>query len=411
MNRKILSVIITGVIFFTLSGAQAATTLMQIGRSPFYQPPLTTADSLIAMVQSQRNAVKKGFEKAGRPELFAPFTSQVGSVQIDTVEFQKGDNFEWMFFKKKGKGAVRVAKDVTWGNDKPFTGFQFDIESEGKVYTFVVPLGCGNIAMMGVKEMVAAPPVDAPPVDAPVVVAPNKAPECGMTVVPTEAFCGEMISVDATSSSDPDGEITRMSIAVIDAQGQVVSEKVIEGGGLAGEVAMPCGANTIRTTVTDNDGESATSAACSVNVNGMERIGFLADVGYYNMPDPGNYLFGRVGMEYKFTENWGILGMIGGAPHIGGYDGVSAFLIDLLGEYSFSRYFVNMGVGGWISDGDDDLETEDSQLDFIVGAGARIYGEPEDFNASLFLEVRAAFDEFDDFVDYGRFGFGVRFRF
>jgi hypothetical protein len=47
----------------------------------------------------------------------------------------------------------------------------------------------------------------------------------------------------------------------------------------------------------------------------------------------------------------------------------------------------------------------------IAGFGAMVYGEPEQFNASLFVEARSAFDEFDELGRYGRFGLGVRFRF
>ena len=103
--------------------------------------------------------------------------------------------------------------------------------------------------------------------------------------------------------------------------------------------------------------------------------------------------------------------MVGGAGHVDGTDGKSAFLIDALAEYKWSRYYVDFGVGGWITDGDDDNPAEDSQLDFILGLGARVYGEPEAFNTSLFIEIRSAFDEFDELAEYGRFGFGVRFRF
>lgn len=410
MKRKIVFILMIGVLLYTFNVAHAATTLMQIGRSPFYQPPLTTPDSLISMVREKERDVQTGFEKVGRSDLFHPFISQIATTKIDTVEFKKGDFFQWMFFKKKGAGTVRVAKDVTWGSDKTFVGFQFDIDSNGKRHTFVVPLGCGNIALMDVKD-IPADPVQPPP--EPVVVAPppNKAPQCGMTVNPDRAYCGEKVTVDASGSVDPDGTITKMTIEVLDSAGQVVSEKVVEGGGLVGEVAMPCGANTIRVTVTDDAGDTNVADTCSSGVVGMKRTRFLADVGYYNMPDPGDFLFGRVGLEYKLSEQWGILGMIGVAPHISGIDGESAFLIDVMGEYTFSRYFIDLGLGGWISDGDQDLDTEDSQLDFIAAVGARVYGEPENFNASLFLEVRAGVDEFDDFVDYGRFGFGVRFRF
>ncbi len=406
MNRKLLFFITAGLLFCTIGIAQGATTLMQIGRSPFHQPPLTSVDELISMVQSKEAEVKKGFALAGKSELFAPFMEQVTKGQIDKVEFQRGSTFEWMFYKKKGKGALRVVKDVTWGNVEPFPGFKFDVDHKGKSYTFAVPLGCGNVALMGMSDSkaVASAPVT-------VIAPPNKAPQCGMSVSSVRAFCGEIITVDASGSADSDGDIASMTIAFLDDQGQIVSEKIVDGGGLVGEVAMPCGANTLKVTLTDNDGAEATSSACTAAVTGTSRVRFIADLGLYRQFDPGSYFFGRVGAEYQFNEQWSVLGLLGGAAHFQGSDGKSAFMADLLAEYKFSRYFVDFGVGGWITDGDDDLKTENSQLDLIAAIGARVYGEPETFNASLFLEVRSGVEELDEIDEYGRFGLGVRFRF
>ena len=411
-NRKILSVFAVVMLLTMATFAQASTTLMQIGRSPFHQPPLTTVDSFITMVQDKEADVKKGFAIAGNSELFAPFIAQIATTQIDTVDFQKGSHFEWMMFKKKGKGTVRVAKDVTWAAEKPFPGFKFDVDHKGNRYTFAVPFGCGNIALMGMRFIPVAPvAVVAAPVTAPA--APvNQSPQCGMTVSSVQAFCGEIVTVDASGSSDPDGSIEKMTIAFVDGQGNVVSEQVVDGGALVGQIAVPCGANTLKVTVTDSAGESVTSDQCTAEVTGTSRTRFLFDVGYYHQVDPANYLFGRVGLEYKFNERFGVLGMIGAAPRVEGEDGKSAFLIDLIGEYTFgSRYFIDLGLGGWLTSGDDDLETENSQLDLIAAFGARVYGEPDEFNASLFVEARSGVDEMSDFGDYGRLGFGVRFRF
>ncbi len=404
MNRKIISLLTLALLLSTLSIANSATTLMTIGRSPFYKPPLTTPQSLIDMVQEKQADVKMGFKKAGRLDLFDAFITQLPSANIETVEFQKGSFFEWMLFKKKGNGVVRLAKDVTWANTKPFTGLKFDIEDAGNSYTFAVPLGCGNIALMGVTPI---PPPPAPVVSAPV----NQPPQCGMSVSSVRAFCGEIITVDASGSSDPDGDISSMTVAFLDDQGQIVSEKVVDGSGLQAEVVMPCGASTLKVSVMDNSGAVVTSPECTVAVTGQKKFNFLADLGYYKQFDPAHHVFGRVGMEYKFNENFGVLALIGVAPHVDGIDGETAFLADILGEYSFSRYFIDLGIGGWITDGDDDLDAEDTQLDLIAAFGARVYGEPESFNASLFLEVRSGVDEVSDIIDYGRFGLGVRFRF
>ena len=409
-----MSVITVAMLVLGLSTANASTTLMEIGRSPFHQPPLTTVDTLLAMVQDKDADVKKGFEKAGQPELYEPFVSQLKSTQIQSVDFQKGSWFEWMFFKKKGQGAVRVAKDVTWANEKSFPGFKFDIDHDGKRYAFAVPLGCGNIALMGMYPIPAAAVVPPP-------VAANQAPRCGMTVSSTSAKCGEMITVDASGSTDADGTIERMTIVFVDDQGIVVSEKIVEGA-LVAEVAMPCDASSLKVTLTDNNGETSVQDECTIAVAAAPAASpfrFLADAGYYRQFDPAHYIFGRIGLEYKINEQFSILGLVGGAPKLEGIDGRSAFMVDLLGEYSFgSRYFVDLGIGGWITDGEKtsndpnfDPRAEDTQLDLVAGVGARVYGEPEDFNASLFLEVRSAFDELGQVYDYGRFGAGVRFRF
>ncbi|NTW88881.1 MAG: hypothetical protein HGB26_07115 [Desulfobulbaceae bacterium] len=402
MRQKLFSFFIMALLLVSVSVANAATTLVEIGRSPFHQPPLKTKEDLIKMLQAKNPEVAKGFALAGRSDLYEPFMDQVAKTKIDLVQFPKGSQFQWMFYKKKGKGTVRIVKDVNWGNDKPFPGFQFNVDKAGTRYTFVIPLGCGNVALMGeskIPEVAAAPPPA------------NKPPQCGMTVTPAKTFCGENVTVDGRTSTDPDGEIAKMTIAFVDESGKTVSQKVVEGKTLMSEVAVPCGTNTLKVTVADNKGLEATSPACAVKVTGTNRMRFLADLGYYRQFDPSNYVFGRVGMEYKLTDQFALLGLLGWAPEVHGKDGASAFLADLLAEYSFSRYFVDFGVGGWITNGDSDLDAENSQLDLIAAVGARVYGEPDTFNASLFLEVRSGVEELDAMDEFGRFGLGVRFRF
>lgn len=401
MRKHIVSVFVLALVLVSVGVANAATTLVEIGRSPFHQPPLKNQEELLTMLKGKNPEVAKGFALAGRSDLYEVFMDQVFKTKIEIVQFPKGSHFEWMFYKKKGKGTVRIVKDVTWGNDKPFPGFKFAVDKDGIRYVFVIPLGCGNVALMEeskIPEVVAAPPA-------------NKPPQCGMTVTPVKAFCGEMVTVDARTSADPDGEITKMTITVVDESGKTVSQKVVEGKTLTGQVEMPCGTNTVKVAVADDKGLEATSPACAAQVTGIKRMRMVGDVGYYRQFDPSNYLFARGGIEYKFSEQFALLGMLGWAPEVHGKDGASAMLADVLAEYSFSRYFVDLGLGGWVTNGDDDLDAEDSGLDMIAGFGARVYGEPEKFNASVFVEMRSALDEMGDIAEYGRFGMGVRFRF
>ncbi|NTV51225.1 MAG: hypothetical protein HGA69_00105 [Desulfobulbaceae bacterium] len=77
-----------------------------------------------------------------------------------------------------------------------------------------------------IPEVAAAPPPA------------NKPPQCGMTVTPAKTFCGENVTVDGRTSTDPDGEIAKMTIAFVYESGKTVSQKVVEGKTLMSEVAV-----------------------------------------------------------------------------------------------------------------------------------------------------------------------------
>lgn len=392
-----------GVILLCLlaPAANAANTLKELGRHPFITPPLTSIEDLKTMVSNHQQDLQQGFIAAGQPDLYKAFIEQFPSAHIETLEYGPGEQFQWMLYKRNGKGTVRVARDITWGGEKPFTGFQLTVEKGATRHTIVIPLICGNLAL---KDSSDIPPVA-------VVTPPNQSPECKAAITPTRTFCGEPVLIDGNGSSDKDGTIAAMHISVIDKEGNVVSEQAVEEQPLTHEMAMPCGNNTVRVTVTDNQGAEATSASCESELVGTKRTLPVADVGYFRQFDPGDYLFGRVGLEHRFTEQFSILGMVGGSLHVKGSDGDSALLLDVLGNYSWEKFFVSFGLGGWISSGDNDLDAEDSGLDLICDIGTRIYGEEDGFNASLFLEVRSATDELDNMVKYGRYGLGLRMRF
>lgn len=181
-------------------------------------------------------------------------------------------------------------------------------------------------------------------------------------------------------------------------------------------VPLACGNLALKEVI----GTAAEGGRGQVGCLSCYNFRFVADTGYLHQSDPGDYLMLRAGVEHSLSERLSFLAMIGGAPHLSGTDGDDAILIDFLLQYDWFRFmfgnqwssaFVGIGMGGWITSGDDKLPAEDTDVDVIANIGARIYGQPETFNASLFFEARSAVDEFDDIANYGRFGAGLRCRF
>ncbi len=329
MKLKILSQV-TVLLLLSVCIAEAANTLTVLGRNPFYTSPLQSVGDLNTMMRVAQDEVKEGLTIAGVGDIFDPLMEQFQNVQVFQKEYPKGQTLEWMFYKRKGKGSVRVMKNFVWDGDEPFSGYEFDIDAKGKRYTFVVPLICGNLALKSVVGIPAIMPV-------------------------------------AQSPANPPPPVMQKTMAK-------PAIPVVE------EKATP--------------------------------INFVADFGYIHQFDPANYAFGRFGIECKCeTTPFSVLAMFGAAPVFRGLDGKSAVLVDVIGQYRFSRMFVGLGVGAWITSGDGGHDGKDTDMDLIANFGVRIQGEPDTFNTSLFIEARSAVDELDDFSLYGRVGAGLRFRF
>lgn len=152
-------------------------------------------------------------------------------------------------------------------------------------------------------------------------------------------------------------------------------------------------------------------AAAPVEAAPVRPYQWILDAGYLNQIDPANYLFFRGGIKYPFHENWSVLGLIGVAPKLDGEDGETAFLADFLVNYDYNKFFAAAGLGAWLTSGDSDLDSEDSDVDLILEAGYQLYEKPETFTLDGFIEARSALDELDEYDLYGRLGVGLRFNF
>lgn len=147
-----LKVFLQAAMLLVLSVCTAqAITITDVGRNPFYTPPLTSVDDLRYMMDAKRGDILEGLNKAGYPELYQPLMEQFPNARISVVDYQPGQNFYWMLSRYQGYGPVHAVRDMVWGGSESFAGYEFCINYNGVRYTFVVPLICGNLAL---KEIV-----------------------------------------------------------------------------------------------------------------------------------------------------------------------------------------------------------------------------------------------------------------
>lgn len=396
MRFKVLTLTAMLCLFVLAHGVNAATMINQFGRHPFHKPPLTSVQELRDMIRDNQVAIEDGFAKAGYPQLYGPFMDQYQTADVTEVTYAKGQSYKWMFFKSGKK--VKVVQDLVY-NGKDTKGYEFTIDVDGVRYLIGVPIVCGNIALLGES----AAPAE--------VVAVNEPPRCKATFTKKGPFCDDIVTVDASGSADPDGSITIASIVVVDGEGNVVQRETMEGPPYVRDLKVPCGKHSIKVMVEDDKGEKMTSVACETEITGLKRNRFIADLAFMHQRDPANFVQARVGLKHRFTERFSVLGLVGAAPKVNGEDGEPAVVADLLGTYAMDRLSVGLGFGGWLTNGDEDIDAEDSQVDLLADVAYRVYGDPEELNTSLFVEARSGLDEMDDAWKYSRYGGGVRVEF
>ncbi len=357
---------LTFLFVFIVGIAQSAHAIMQFGQNPFYHSSINSPEELKSMLLAQEADVRAGMQKAGLAKVTDDLFMQLPRTEITMEEYGKGQRFPWMFYRKDGKGPVRIDRDVVWEPDSTFSVYEFHIDKDGKRYTFVVPPVCGNLTLKSVTQGPMEPK------------AALKSP------VPPAA-------VDTPMVKDP------MATPTKDASSDMASAAALPAAAAtAAEMSEPAAADTMA-------GESKKGM--------IAGFPLVADIGYLHQLDPANHLLFRIGIEHAYTDHFSVLGMVGVSPKLDGTESTSAFVADIFANYNFNQWYAGIGLGAWITDGDSDIDDEDSDLDIILNFGRQIYEAPESYKLSLFIEIRSGIDELDDFDLYGRLGAGIRVTF
>ena len=407
MKRKLFLVLIVCLFGSFVSTAFAANTFKKVGDNPFCRPSLTSEVDLRALIQSRNTDIKTGFAKAGYRNLYRPFSEQFPTAAIDSIKVNPGETFKWMLFRKKGTGPVIVTKNVTWVGAESLDSYRFYIDSKGKRYEFVVLNACGNFALKNITNipMAKTPATPEKTPAGPAAPVPGTA-DSGAVVAPAAPMPGTADSGTAVGPAAPVPGTADSGAAVAPAapmpgtadSGTAVGPAApVPGTADSGAAVGP--AAPVPGTADSGAAASAMSTSTSTFLRNA-----VVDVGFAQQFDPATYFFVRMGYEFPLVDKLSLMAFLGGYFRIHGYDGDSAFIADVILDYHWlNRLSFGLGAGYWSGN--------DGQIDLIANLGFLVYGKPDSFNSTLFLEARSEADELGNMRDQGRFGLGLRFRF
>ena len=283
MKKKLILFVAMCLVVAGTSSAFAAVSLKRLGVNPF-SPPMTSEADLRAMVGNNSADLQAGFAKAGNPELFTEFMAQFPTAAIDSIRIAPGERLDWMLFRK-GKGAVKVIKDVTWDGEAAFDAYRFSIDKDGQRYEFVVPVACGNLSLRNVG-MVPEKPAVAPP---PVAAVPEPVPEPKPVA---ERKGGPVVDVGYAHMADPANYVfARVGYEI------PLAEKLYAMGLVGGFVRFD-----------GNDGSDAFTADALLNYYFTEKMFIGAGAGFWSGDDGKLDLILNAG--YQVYENPGAMKML-----------------------------------------------------------------------------------------------------
>jgi len=201
LRKSTVIFVVMALVALTAMSYAQTTKLKRIGLYTFAtvkgQEP--TPATMKGLFDAHAADIKAGFELAGNAELYEPFMEQMKTAEWKDTTLPVGETFPWMLFKARDQ--VKVARNIEWAGKEPLPVFIVPVKKDWKQYEFVIPKGCGNIAL-GNKVTDLVPPA-----------------VCSLVVTPARANVNDPITVDMSGTQ----YAKSMTVEVTDAQGQRIA--------------------------------------------------------------------------------------------------------------------------------------------------------------------------------------------
>ncbi len=247
LRKSMLMFVVMALVVFTAMSFAQTTKLKRVGLYTFCtvkgQEP--TPATMKGLFDAHAADIKTGFDLAGTPELYEPFMTQMKTAEWVDTTLPVGGTLPWMLFKSHDQ--VKVARNIEWAGKAPLPVFIVPIRKDWKQYEFVIPKGCGNIALSGKVTDLIPPAV------------------CSLTVTPARANVNDPITVDMSGSQ----YAKSMTVEVMDAQGQKLATQELTPQAPKWQTKFDKpGEYTFRGTATGMDGKASNCAsAAKVAIN------------------------------------------------------------------------------------------------------------------------------------------------
>jgi len=222
----------------------------------------------------------------------------------------------------------------------------------------------------------------------------NSPPNCKLftSCLPCKDWVGKPVTIDASGSTDVDGQVVKASFEITDAAGNVIDTYTAGQKPLVWQktFAKP-GTYGVNVVVYDDMGASSSPKdPCKLSLEVTnKKMFFVAQAGpllargTYTM-----YAFGQVGLMWNLVfDTLDLMVLVGGAaPFRSGWNAV--FLGDILLDFHLGRAaYVDAGVGYSTKEKDDAVHPRKSGFDLVGAFGVNIFDHYTS-RGSVFAEIR-----------------------
>ncbi|HOD96812.1 MAG: hypothetical protein WC579_02300 [Candidatus Paceibacterota bacterium] len=163
--RKLSLVVLIGLVLLTLPVAAQQSQgkeieLKTLGRAPL-APYLQTEEEVRIVLKKYNEEIGKALEYFPGGALgeivYLKLYENVDSFVMQLQQIPVGQKMDWMIYRNGG-----LLKNVRWAGNSSFDAFVFEVEAEGKLFQFAVPIRCGNVSLISMKEIPISAPVVQP---------------------------------------------------------------------------------------------------------------------------------------------------------------------------------------------------------------------------------------------------------